>query len=63
MGKEKNASFSLLLRELFNLNIYKRSQGRIARQVTFAAFLIGGDVGFAPRGGARNRPRTPINGC
>lgn len=40
MGKEKNAS-SVLLRELFNLNIYKRSQGRITRQVTFAALAIG----------------------
>jgi preprotein translocase subunit SecE len=41
MGKEKNAAFSLLLREMFNLHIYKRSQGRIARQVTFAAFFVG----------------------
>jgi preprotein translocase subunit SecE len=41
MGKEKNATTTFLLRELFNLNIYKRSQGRITRQVTFAAFFIG----------------------
>lgn len=41
MGKEKNASFGLLVRELFNLQIYKRTQGRITRQITFAAFLVG----------------------
>jgi preprotein translocase subunit SecE len=41
MAKEKNATSSFLVRELFNLHIYKRSQGRIARQVTFAALLLG----------------------
>ena len=36
MDKEKN-SMASPLRELVNLGVYKRSQGRIARQVTFAA--------------------------
>ena len=40
MAKEKNATVSPFFRELFQLGIYKRSQGRIARQVTFAAILI-----------------------
>jgi preprotein translocase subunit SecE len=41
MGKEKNATGSLFWRELFTLHIYKRSQGRIARQVTFGALALG----------------------
>jgi preprotein translocase subunit SecE len=41
MAKEKNASGSLLMREFFQLTIYKRSQGRVARQVTFAAVALG----------------------
>jgi preprotein translocase subunit SecE len=40
MGKEKNATVSPILRELVQLGIYKRSQGRIARQATFAAIVI-----------------------
>jgi preprotein translocase subunit SecE len=41
MGKEKNAAASaLLLRELFQLRVYKRSQGRIARQVTWGAVFL-----------------------
>ena len=36
MDKEKNSTASPF-RELVNLGVYKRSQGRIARQVTFAA--------------------------
>jgi preprotein translocase subunit SecE len=40
MAKEKNAPTSLLVREFFQLGIYKRSQGRIARQVTFAALML-----------------------
>ena len=36
MDKEKNSTASPI-RELVNLGVYKRSQGRIARQVTFAA--------------------------
>jgi preprotein translocase subunit SecE len=41
MAKEKNAALTPLLRELLSLGIYKRSQGRIARQVTFATLAIG----------------------
>jgi preprotein translocase subunit SecE len=38
--KEKNATASPLMRELFHLGVYKRSQGRIARQVTFAVLAV-----------------------
>jgi preprotein translocase subunit SecE len=41
MAKEKNATASPFYRELFQLSIYKRSQGRIARQVTFAVLALG----------------------
>jgi preprotein translocase subunit SecE len=41
MAKEKNAAASPFVRELFQTGIYKRSQGRIARQVTFAVLAIG----------------------
>ncbi|MHB8971880.1 MAG: preprotein translocase subunit SecE [Pirellulaceae bacterium] len=36
MGKEKTLSAGSFIQELFQLRIYKRSQGRIARQVTCA---------------------------
>jgi preprotein translocase subunit SecE len=45
MAKEKTATANPFLRELFQFNIYKRSQGRIARQVTFAALWIGVALG------------------
>jgi preprotein translocase subunit SecE len=41
MAKEKNATINLFMRELFQLAIYKRSQGRIARQVTFCVLAAG----------------------
>jgi preprotein translocase subunit SecE len=41
MAKERNAAVNPIFRELFQLGLYKRSQGRIARQVTFAALLVG----------------------
>lgn len=40
MAKEKNATAGMFFRELFQLGVYKRSQGRIARQVTFFAIAI-----------------------
>jgi len=40
MAKEKNAVVAPLLRELVQLGVYKRNQGRIARQVTFAALAL-----------------------
>ncbi len=40
MASEKQSSVGLLLREVFRADIYKRSQGRIARQVTFAAMAL-----------------------
>ena len=39
MGKEKSVQASFF-QELFQLGVYKRNQGRIARQVTFAAIAI-----------------------
>ncbi len=35
MAKEKDAGTTHVLQELFQLGLYKRSQGRMARQVTF----------------------------
>ena len=40
MAKEKNAVVAPFFRELFQLGVYKRSQGRIARQVTFATLAL-----------------------
>jgi len=39
MEKEKNSAVGPLFRELVNLGLYKRSQGRIARQATFGAIV------------------------
>lgn len=41
MAKEKNVPMSWFMREFFQLSIYKRSQGRVTRQVTFAALALG----------------------
>jgi len=41
MGKEKSGSaWSQLLSELFKVGVYKASQGKITRQVTFASLAI-----------------------
>ena len=40
MAKEGNAAAGPLLRELFQFSVYKRSQGRITRQVTFAVLAL-----------------------
>jgi preprotein translocase subunit SecE len=40
MAKDKVASSGSFLRELLQVGLYKRSQGRVARQVTFAAAAI-----------------------
>ena len=42
MAKEGDSTASAYWRDLFSLEVYKRSQGRLARQVTFAvlAFAI-----------------------
>lgn len=40
MATEKQSSVGLLLREVFRADIYKRSQGKIARQVTFVAIAL-----------------------
>ena len=40
MGKEKEVALGGFWRDMFQLGLYKRTQGRIARQVTFAALAI-----------------------
>jgi preprotein translocase subunit SecE len=40
MGKEKTLSARSIIQELFQLGLYKRSQGRIARQVTGAVVWV-----------------------
>jgi len=40
MGKAKNPEADTLRRELLQAGLYKRSQGRVARQVTFAALGV-----------------------
>jgi preprotein translocase subunit SecE len=40
MGKQKNAVAVSIFRELFQVGVYKRAQGRVARQVTFAALAV-----------------------
>ena len=40
MVKEGNTALNPFWRELFSVGVYKRSQGRIARQVTFAAVVL-----------------------
>ena len=40
MSKEKVATSSMWFAELFQVGVYKRSQGKIARQVTFAAMAV-----------------------
>jgi len=41
MANQKNTAATPLLRDLFRLEVYKRSQGRITRQVTFLALAVG----------------------
>ncbi len=45
MPGDKNSLVSPLFRELVQPNLYKRSQGRIARQVTFGALALGTALG------------------
>lgn len=45
MGKEKAATPSLWQELFLHAGLYKRSQGRITRQVTFAALAIGVALG------------------
>jgi preprotein translocase subunit SecE len=40
MSKDQKAAASPFFRELFQWGVYKKSQGRITRQVTFAALAI-----------------------
>ena len=40
MSKEGNATLSPFFRELFQVSVYKRSQGRITRQVTFGVIAL-----------------------
>ena len=41
MGKEKSSTMRSFFGELFQAGVYKRTQGRIARQVTFAVIMLG----------------------
>jgi preprotein translocase subunit SecE len=40
MAKDKVAGGGSVIQELFRIGLYKRSQGKVARQVTFAAAAI-----------------------
>jgi preprotein translocase subunit SecE len=40
MATNKDSTVNALVRDLFRADIYKRSQGRIARQVTFTSFAL-----------------------
>ena len=40
MAKEGNSAVTASWRELFSLALYKRSQGRIVRQVTFGVLVV-----------------------
>jgi preprotein translocase subunit SecE len=40
MGKEKDVALNGFWREMFQFGLYKRNQGRITRQVTFAALAL-----------------------
>jgi preprotein translocase subunit SecE len=40
MAKEQKAAANVFFKELFQWNVYKKSQGRITRQITFAALAI-----------------------
>lgn len=40
MAKEGNTATASWFRDLFSLGVYKRTQGRIARQATFAALAL-----------------------
>lgn len=40
MSKDRVASSSMWISELFQVRVYKRSQGRVTRQATFAALAV-----------------------
>ncbi len=40
MGKEKTVASMSFLQELFQFGVYKKTQGRVARQVTFAVLAV-----------------------
>jgi len=41
MSKQKSVQANTLIQEVFQLGVYKRTQGKIARQVTFVSLVIG----------------------
>src|SRR5688572_10742591 len=45
MNREKNIAVSPIWSELFQVGLYKRSQGRLTRQVTWAALAIAVAIG------------------
>jgi preprotein translocase subunit SecE len=45
MAQDSSSAMAPFVREMFSLGVYKRNQGRIARQATFAALAIAVLVG------------------
>src|SRR2546430_14971184 len=45
MAKEKEVSLNGFWRDMFQIGLYKRNQGRITRQLTFAALAVIGGLG------------------
>jgi preprotein translocase subunit SecE len=60
MLKEKARSADMWFSELFQIGVYKRSQGKIARQATFAAlalvFALGAYAFFTTFGASMSKP-------
>ena len=44
MGNDSQSLFAVVMQELFKLGVYKKSQGRIARQVTCAVVWVAAAV-------------------
>ena len=64
MAKEKNATASPFCPRTVSARVYKRSQGRIARQVTFAALAIVVALGrLAVERAADGRGRAACDDC
>ena len=59
MAKSKAAGGGSFFQELIQVGLYKRSQGRVARQLTFAAAAVVSGVGAVP---PRHRVGDPGRG-
>ena len=61
MAKEKSVARASFLQDLFQFGVYKRNQGRIVRQVTFAALAVTLLLGaWQLSGGAAESKRIPV---